>query len=123
MRVGAFASGAWFCLAACAMMAQQTGTPPVSPLPTASRNVTSRSANRTARFRVLDEFSDSVQRLLTDVNPAVVDIVSEGLGEPEESTPGKANALSRQTREGTGVIVSANGDLITNAHVVMSAKR
>jgi serine protease Do len=123
MRVGAFAAGVWFCLATCAMMAQQTGGPPVPALPTALRNVTSRSANRTARFSALDEFSDSVQRLLTDVNPAVVDIVSESLGEPEESTPGKANALSRQTREGTGVIVSADGDLITNAHVVMSAKR
>ena len=124
MKVGAFASGVWFCLATCAMLAQQTEARSEPARAMESHTpAKAHGGSRIGRFGALDEFSENVQHLLTDVNPAVVDIVAESLGEPEDDEKGKTTALSRQTHEGTGVIVSADGDLITNAHVVMSAKR
>ncbi len=105
MRVEAFARSFLLCFATAPLLAQQRATPPATP----------RSP--------LDEFSETVQRLIVDVNAAVVEIVAESFGAPEDTPGGKANAVGRQTREGTGVLVSTDGDLITNAHVVTSARR
>jgi serine protease Do len=71
----------------------------------------------------LDDFSQTVQHLIMDVSPAVVAVVVESFGRPEGESGGKTNVVGHQTREGTGVLVSADGYLITNAHVVQSAQR
>jgi hypothetical protein len=120
MRVEASASIIVLCFAACALAAQQPGTTPepARPKPSTSATKTLGSTAGSAGSRsALEEFSATIQRLIADVNTAVVEVVAEGFGEPEDGAGGKTNAVSRQTREGTGVMVSADGDLVTNAHV------
>lgn len=125
MRVEASASIIVLCFAAGALAAQQPGTTPepARPRPSTSAAKTSGSTAGSAGSRsALEEFSATIQRLIADVNTAVVEVVAEGFGEPEAAAGGRTNAVSRQTREGTGVMVSADGDLVTNAHVVTSAR-
>src|SRR6185436_13930764 len=71
----------------------------------------------------LDEFSQTVQRLIRDVSPAVVDVVVQSFGGLENESNGRANTLRHQTREAAGVLISADGYLVTNAHVVLAAQR
>jgi len=71
----------------------------------------------------LGEFSRTVQGLIRDVSPAVVGVVVQSFGRQDDESSGRANAVSHQTREGTGVLVSADGYLITNEHVVLTAQR
>jgi len=71
----------------------------------------------------LHEFSTSLERLARRVNRAVVKIVSTGysLGsEEEEST--NAAVLSRQRSLGTGILLRADGYIVTNAHVVQGSR-
>src|SRR5258705_3124674 len=104
-----FLSVILFCLAGGLMPAQEkrpvTNTRP-SPSPRNS----------------LEDLSDTVERLVRQVSPAVLQIVSEGfVGHDAER--GAANTVSRETGVGTGFFVSSDGDLITNAHVVTGARR
>jgi serine protease Do len=71
----------------------------------------------------LDDFSQTVQRLIRDVSPAVVDVVVQSFGGAETESNGRANTVSHQTREATGVLISADGYLVTSAHVVRTAQR
>jgi serine protease Do len=71
----------------------------------------------------LDDFSQTVQRLIRDVSPAVVDVVVQSFGGLESESNGRANTVSHQTREATGVLISADGYVVTNAHVVRTAQR
>ena len=84
-------------------------------------------AQTTARSAVarnpLDDFSQTVQRLIRDVSPAVVDVVVQSFGGLENQSNGRANTVSHQTREATGVLISADGYVVTNAHVVLTAQR
>ena len=90
----------------------------------ANRPLAAQSATRSAVARnPLDEFSQTVQRLIRDVSPAVVDVVVQSFGGLENESNGRANTVSHQTREATGVLISADGYLVTNAHVVLTAQR
>jgi serine protease Do len=71
----------------------------------------------------LDDFSQTVQRLIRGVSPSVVDVVVQSFGGLENESNGRANAVSHQTREATGVLISADGYVVTNAHVVLTAQR
>ncbi len=70
----------------------------------------------------LHEFSHDVQGLIKEVSPAVVAILVEGYGQLE-GDPGQTALVGHQTKEGTGVFVSPDGYLITNAHVVKNGHR
>ena len=86
--------------------------------------LTAQSTARPAGARnPLDDFSQTVQRLIRDVSPAVVDVVVQSFGGRENESNGRANMLSHQTREAAGVLISADGYLVTNAHVVLTAQR
>ncbi len=69
----------------------------------------------------LEEYSTTIERLVQKVNPAVVQIQTERYGPREDGGMGSAASLTRQSALGTGVFVSADGDIITNAHVVEGA--
>jgi serine protease Do len=72
-------------------------------------------------FRLYDEALDAV---VEKVLPGVVRIEVSGFGRSEESTKGKdADVVSRQRTLGSGVVVDADGYIMTNAHVVAGAQR
>jgi serine protease Do len=71
----------------------------------------------------IDDFSEAIEKLIREVNPAVLEIVTESYGGPEGESGGNASVVTRRKGLGTGVFVSADGDMLTNAHVVAGARK
>jgi serine protease Do len=60
-------------------------------------------------------FSQSLQRLVEQISPAVVQITVQGLGRNEESSSAK---VRNERGGGSGVVLDPDGYIVTNAHVV-----
>jgi serine protease Do len=71
----------------------------------------------------LTAFSQSLEALAARVDPAVVQIVSTGYGRGDEGQRGSASLLTRQRSTGSGVLLTADGYIVTNNHVVQSARK
>jgi serine protease Do len=68
----------------------------------------------------LRSFSQSVQRLIERVSPAVVQISAQGLRGAEENSSARVRT---ERGAGSGVILDPDGYVVTNAHVVGSSLR
>ena len=68
----------------------------------------------------LRSLSESIETLVRQVSPAVVQIMTQGIGQAPDAEPSQ---IRTQRGTGSGVIVDPEGYIVTNSHVVRNATR
>ena len=82
-----------------------------------------RSAASQDKSEVMETMSRNFEDLSKRVSPAVVEVLVTGYGSSEEDDSSAPKSLGRQRSLGAGVIVDANGYVVTNYHVIKGADR
>ena len=101
------------CAALCAVALAGTALAATPPEKTPAPSPAPRSA-------MLSELSGAIQQLAERVGPSVVQVVVTRYG-TDDSTG--ASVLAKQRSTGAGVVLDGEGYIVTNAHVVKSARR
>ena len=71
----------------------------------------------------LREFSESLQHLSQRVSRSLVQVFATGYSLGDETEGSRSAVVTRQKATGSGVILSADGYIVTNRHVVANARR
>jgi len=82
----------------------------------------SRAARAVADTTAID-LSRSIESMADRVGPSVVEIFATSYAAGEGLVPHSADLVTTQRASGSGVIVDAEGFIVTNAHVVRGAQR
>jgi len=93
-----------------------TGCLPIIP------TLLAQSPRGTSDSDALHQIDRSIKTLVTRVRPSVVQIIVTGYGPVENSGNNTSLVLGRQQSIGSGVIIDANGWIVTNAHVVRGSQ-
>ena len=71
----------------------------------------------------IHEMSGTFVNLAKRVSPAIVEVMVTGYGAPDEDDKDASSAVGRERSLGAGIIVEADGYIITNYHVVKGSDR